>query len=141
MGTASDGDSGQVVEYIAVSSHVGFDGWMDHRRAEGQSDSGELARHLFLIACSLGITVGLVATAGMLLAATAFATASTLVVPLVATFEGFHDTGGTNAVTVTGSWTMAGAVTIVLAILLSFLILRCLGSSRNRVKERTHAGR
>lgn len=92
---------------------------------------GEIAGRLFVIACSVGIAIGVVATAGMLLAATAFATASTFVVPLVATFEGFHDTGGTNAVTVTGSWTMAGALTIILTFLLSFFILRRPGPSES----------
>lgn len=86
---------------------------------------------LFLIACSLGIAIGVVATAGMLLAATAFATASTLVVPLVATFEGFHDAGGTKAVTVTGSWGMAGALTIMLAFVLTLLVLRRTESLRD----------
>lgn len=92
--------------------------------------TSEIAGRLFIIACSLGIAIGLVATAGMLLAAAAFATASTFVVPLVATFEGFRDAGGTNAVTVTGTWVMAGAVTIVLTFLLSCLVLRRLGSSQ-----------
>lgn len=84
----------------------------------------EIAGPLFLIACCLGIAIGVVAIMGMLLAAAAFASASTFVVPLVATFEGFHDAGGTNAVTVTGSWAMAGVFTIMLAALLSFLVLR-----------------
>ncbi|WP_435748731.1 hypothetical protein [Microbacterium sp. PMB16] len=88
-----------------------------------------IAGRFFLIACSLGIAIGLIAIVGMLLAATAFATARTFVIPLVATFEGFRDTGGTNAVTVTGSWAMAGVVTIIFAFLLSFFALRRPGSS------------
>lgn len=90
---------------------------------EGPGCAG-IAGRLFLIACSLGIAVGLIATAGMLLTATAFATARTFVIPLVATFEGFRDTGGSNAVTVTGSWAMAGILTIVLAFLLASFALR-----------------
>lgn len=90
---------------------------------------GELTGRLFLIACSLGIAIGVVATVGMLLAATAFATASTFVIPLVVTFEGFHDANGANAVTVTGSWGMAGAVMIVFTFLLSLFLLRRLGAS------------
>lgn len=90
---------------------------------------GELAERLFIIGCSLGIVIGVVATAGMLLAANAFATASTIVVPLVATFEGFRDEGGSNAVTVTGSWAMTGIVTIISTFLLSFFLLRRHGSS------------
>lgn len=105
---------------------------MSQPRALDAGTSGpasEIAGRLFIVAYSLGIAVGIVTTAGMLLAATAFATASTLVVPLVATFQGFHDAGGTNAVTVTGSWAMAGAVTIILTFLLSFVALRCSWSS------------
>lgn len=108
---------------------------MSHPRALNAHISGpssEIAGRLFVIACSLGIAIGVVATAGMLLAATAFASASILVVPLVATFEGFRDAGGTNAVTVTGSWAMAGALTIILTSLLSFFILRRRGSSADR---------
>lgn len=99
--------------------------------ASGSDPSGEVPGRLFVVACSLGIVVGIVATAGMLLAAAAFATASTFVIPLIATFEGFHDAEGVNAVTVTGSWAMAGALTITLTVLLSFFILRRLGYSPN----------
>ncbi|KJQ55601.1 hypothetical protein [Microbacterium sp. SA39] len=108
---------------------------MSQPRALDASVSGhssEIAGRLFIIACSLGIAIGVVATAGMLLAATAFATASTLVVPLVATFEGFQDVAGTNAVTVTGSWAMAGALMIILASLLSFFVLRRPGPPADR---------
>jgi hypothetical protein len=84
----------------------------------------EIARRLFLVACCLGIAIGVVAIAGMLLAASAFATASTFVVPLVVTFEGFRDMPGTNAVTVTGSWAMAGALVVTLTFVLSFFVLR-----------------
>ncbi len=107
---------------------------------EGRGGTG-IAERLFLIASSLGIAIGIVATAGMLLAATAFATASTFVIPLVARPEGFHDAQGTHAVTVTGSWAMAGAATIILTLLLSFLVLRRFGSSQSPGKERTHASR
>lgn len=96
---------------------------------------GPLAERFFVIGCSLWAAVGLVATAGMLLAAAAFTTARTFVVPLVATFEGFHDIGGANAVTVTGSWAMAGAVTIIVASVLSFLIIRRFGSSTDSTRR------
>lgn len=91
------------------------------------SRTTDLTGHVFVIACSLAITLGLVATTGVLLAAAAFTTTSTLAIPLIATFEGFLDAGGTNAVTVTGSWTMAGALTIAIAALLSFVLLRRAG--------------
>ncbi|WP_341935918.1 hypothetical protein MRBLWO14_001598 [Microbacterium sp. LWO14-1.2] len=99
---------------------------LDARTSE---PSGEIAGRLFVVACSLGIAAGIVAIAGMLLAAAAFATASTFTIPLVATFEGFRDAGGTNAVTVTGSWAMAGGLTTLLAILLSHFMLRRFGSA------------
>lgn len=105
---------------------------MSQPRALNAGVSGtpnEIVGRLFIIVCSLGIAIGVVATAGMLLAASAFATVSTFVVPLVATFEGFRDAGGTNAVTVTGSWTMTGVVTIIGTFLLSFFLLRGSGSS------------
>jgi len=105
---------------------------MSQPRAVNAGVSGrpsEITGRLFIIACSFGIAIGVIATAGMLLAATAFATASTFLIPLVATFEGFQDAGGTNAVIVTGSWAMAGALTILLTCFLSFFILRRSGSS------------
>ncbi|WP_144875951.1 hypothetical protein [Microbacterium sp. 1.5R] len=88
--------------------------------------SGDRAGRVFVIACSIGIAAGVVAITGMLLAAGAFANASTIVIPLIASFEGFLDADGVNAVTITGSWAMAGAVTVVLALALSFFILRLL---------------
>lgn len=99
--------------------------------ARSSEPSSEIAGRLFVVACSLGIAAGIVAIAGMLLAAAAFATASTFAIPLVATFEGFRDVGGTNAVTVTvtGSWAMAGGLTLTLALLLSLFVRRCLGTS------------
>lgn len=117
---------------------------MSQPRAIGAGTSearSEIAGRLFIIACSLGIAFGVVATAGILLAATAFATASTFVVPLVASFEGFREAGGTNAVTVTGSWVMAGAVTIILAFPLSFLVIRRPASSKCPDTGRAHASR
>jgi hypothetical protein len=92
--------------------------------ASGSASSSDTAGRFFIIACCLAIATGLVATAGMLLAAAAFATASTFVIPFIVTFEGSHDAGGTNAVTITGSWVTAGALTLVLAGLLSLLLLR-----------------
>lgn len=91
--------------------------------------SRDISGRLFIVASSLGISAGVVATIGMLLAAAAFATASTIGIPLVATFEGFRDAEGVNAVTVTGSWATAVALTIILAFLLSFFILRRFESS------------
>ncbi|WP_157550790.1 hypothetical protein [Microbacterium sp. Root553] len=90
--------------------------------ASGRAD--DLAGRLFVIACSLGITIGLIATAGMLLAAAAFTTASTFTIPFIATFEGFHDVGGMNAVTITGSWATSAGFAILLGFLLSVVILR-----------------
>lgn len=90
--------------------------------------ASEVGGRLFVIACSLGIATGVVVTAGMLLAAAAFATADTLVIPFLATFEGFLDAEGVNAVTITGSWGTVAALTSVLAVLLSTLILRRLRS-------------
>ncbi|MFJ4223698.1 hypothetical protein [Microbacterium sp. NPDC089695] len=84
----------------------------------------ELAPRLFIVACPLGIVAGLVATAGMLLAVTAFATARTIIIPFVATFDGFHDGGETNAVSITGSWEAAGALVLALTFLLSFALFR-----------------
>ncbi|MFS0911277.1 hypothetical protein AB3M89_05755 [Microbacterium sp. 179-I 3D2 NHS] len=96
-------------------------------------EAAQVAGRLFITACSLGIAVGVVATAGMLLAAAAFATGRTFVIPLVATFEGFRDAAGTNAVTVTGSWATAVAGTIILTSLLSHFVLRRLGASADGI--------
>ena len=104
--------------------------------ARASEPSSEIAGRLFVVTCSLGIAAGIVAIAGMLLAAAAFATASTFTIPLVATFEGFRDVGGTKAVTVTGSWAMAGVLTLALAFLLSFFVLRRVAPSGNGVSRR-----
>lgn len=92
--------------------------------ASASEPRSEVAGRVFVAACSLGIAVGLVAIAGMLLAAAAFATASTFAIPFIVTFEGFRDADGTNAVTVTASWVTAGALTIVLTGLMSIFFLR-----------------
>jgi hypothetical protein len=92
--------------------------------ASAPKSSSDILGRLLIITWCLGITAGLVATAGMLLAAAAFATASTFVIPFIVTFEGSHDAGGTNAVTVTGTCATAGVLTVVLAGLLSLLLLR-----------------
>lgn len=105
---------------------------LDARTSEPSSEN---AGRLFVVTCSLGIAAGIVAIAGMLLAAAAFATASTFIVPLVASFEGFRDVGGTNAVTVTGSWAMAGGLTLTLAFLLSFFVLRRVAPSGSGVSR------
>ncbi|WP_449407308.1 hypothetical protein [Microbacterium maritypicum] len=96
---------------------------------DASDSSSEIAGRVFVIAFSLGIAVGVVGTVAMMLAAAAFATASTFVIPFVATFDGFRDAGGTNAVTVTGSWEMAGVLTVALAFLLSIAVLRRAGAS------------
>ncbi|CAH0230336.1 MULTISPECIES: hypothetical protein [Plantibacter] len=78
----------------------------------------------FMVACALGISIGVTAIMGMLLAALAFSQTTTIVVPFIATFHGFLDTTGTHAVTVTGSWAAAGVVAMVVAAALSALAAR-----------------
>lgn len=103
--------------------------------ASTSNPSSEVSGRIFIVVCSLAITTAVIATAGMLLAAAAFATARTFVIPFVATFEGFRDAGGTNAVIITGSWLMASALTIVLASVLSFRVIRRFGSSADSIRR------
>ncbi|AIY01938.1 hypothetical protein ART_2339 [Arthrobacter sp. PAMC 25486] len=70
------------------------------------------------------IAVSVVAIAGMLLAALAFTNETTIAIPLVATFDGFRDNGGSSAVTVQGNWWAAGLVALVLAVPLWVFALR-----------------
>ncbi|WP_139205458.1 hypothetical protein [Plantibacter sp. MMLR14_011] len=78
----------------------------------------------FMVACALGISIGVTAIIGMLLAALAFSQTTTIVVPFIATFHGFLDTTGTQAVTVSGSWAAAGILAMVAAAALSALAAR-----------------
>lgn len=67
----------------------------------------------FVLACALGISVGTLATAIMLLASLAFSQALTIAIPFIATFHGFLDSTGTNAVSITGSWLAVGILVVV----------------------------
>ena len=66
----------------------------------------------FFVACALGISVGSIAVAIMLLASFAFSHALTIAVPFIATFHGYLDSTGTNAVSVTGSWLAVGILVV-----------------------------
>lgn len=83
----------------------------------------------FVIACSTMTAVLLVAIAAMLLAAFAFANERTVAIPLVASFVGFRDAGGSSAVAVTGSWPAAGVVALLLALPMWVVALRHRGSA------------
>lgn len=62
----------------------------------------------FVMLCALGNSAGLMIITGMLLAALACSAATTITLPLIATFNGSLDATGSHTMTVTGSWITAG---------------------------------
>lgn len=79
---------------------------------------------VFVMVCSLAIAIGITAIATMLLAAIAFASGTTVGIPLVATFDGLREMSSSPTVTITGSWIAAGIVTVILALPLWIVALR-----------------
>ncbi|WP_156496084.1 hypothetical protein [Microbacterium sp. T32] len=64
---------------------------------------------------SLAIAISVTFVGAALLAAFAFADGITIDIPFVATFRGFVDSNGSNAVTVDGSWSAALGLILLLA--------------------------
>lgn len=62
------------------------------------------ADRVFVMVCSLAICTGLSVIGALVLAAVAFSQAITVCIPLVATFRGFVDEGGSHALTVDAAW-------------------------------------
>lgn len=95
---------------------------------QGAPPEGKLGRlgidRTFVMLCSIVISVSVVAIASMSLAALAFTNETTVVIPFVATFNGFHEASGSSAVTVNGSWGATAIVTLVLALPLWAVALR-----------------
>ena len=60
--------------------------------------------HVFVALCSLAIAIGVTCIGAALFAVVAFVNRTTIDIPFVATFRGFVDSTGSNAVTVDGSW-------------------------------------
>jgi hypothetical protein len=79
---------------------------------------------VFLIACSTAIAVAIAAITGMLLAALAFSSGTSIGIPFVATFDGLRESGGSPTVTITGSWTAIGVGSMLLALPLWIVALR-----------------
>ncbi|RWR19957.1 hypothetical protein D8Y23_06845 [Microbacterium enclense] len=75
--------------------------------------AGNLDR-VFVFASSFVIAFCLVGIAAMGSAAWSFSQAATVEVPLVATFRGYVEQGGSHAMTVQGSW--FGVLAVVLAL-------------------------
>lgn len=87
---------------------------------------------VFVLACTAGIVIGLMGIAAMLLAALAFTTGTTIVVPFVATFNGVRDTPGSPMVVVTGSWIAASVAAVILVSPLWIATLRINSASSAR---------
>jgi len=68
------------------------------------------------MACSVFIAVGVVAVAGMLLAALAFSTGARIIIPLVATFDGVRTVADAPIVRVDGSWSTVGILVLILSL-------------------------
>ncbi|WP_150954359.1 hypothetical protein [Microbacterium testaceum] len=81
---------------------------------------------VFVAVCSLTVSIGLTAIGAFGLAAWAFGSATTIRLPLVATFHGFEEKDGTHAVTIDASWMGVTVVILVLAApLLAAVVTRC----------------
>ncbi len=83
---------------------------------------------IFVLACSLCTSIGLVVIAGLSFASYAFANSITITVPWIARFEGYVDVDGSPAVTISGSWSAVMATTAIVA---SSLLLVALSSERS----------
>lgn len=70
---------------------------------------------VFVAVCSLAVSIGLTVIGAFGLAAWAFSSATTVWLPLVATFHGFEERDGTHAVTIDASWLSVTVVILVLA--------------------------
>jgi len=88
----------------------------------------------FVLLSALPITAGIVLVAGMLLAAIAFTSATSIQIPFVVTFGGFEDESGAHAVSVAESWAAAAALTFILAGPLAAVALRC-GHHHHRTRS------
>ena len=87
---------------------------------------------IFVMACSLCISIGLVIIAGLSFASYAFANSVTIAIPWIARFDGYVDVNGSPAVTIRGSWSSVLAATAVLAFSLLLVALRSERSSPSR---------
>lgn len=88
---------------------------------------------IFVMACSLCISIGLVVIAGLSFASYAFANSVTIAIPWIASFDGYVDVNGSPAVTVRGSWIAVLAATAIVASSLMLVALCSERSSRARV--------
>lgn len=70
---------------------------------------------IFVVLCSLAIAIGITFIGAVLFAAVAFVNGTTIDIPFVATFRGFVDSTGSNAVTVDGSWKSVLVLILLLA--------------------------
>lgn len=87
------------------------------------------AGRVFLMLCSFFISSFLLAIAGMLSAAFAFAKATTIGIPFVATFIGLVEVGGSNAVTIDVNWVGTLVLMLVVTAPMCFFALRYRRSS------------
>ncbi len=69
---------------------------------------------VFVAVCSLAVSTGLTALGASGLAAWAFGSATTIWLPLIATFHGFEEKDGTHAVSIDASW--SGVTIVILAL-------------------------
>lgn len=79
---------------------------------------------VLIVIHSFMISSGLMVIAGMLSAAAAFTGGWTITIPLVATFHGFSEAGGSPAMTMTGSWVAIAALIAALTVVFSLVIVR-----------------
>lgn len=76
------------------------------------------ASDTFVLVGALVITSGVLVMAGFFLAAIVFSSESTIVVPFVATFAGFHEESGSSAVALQINWWMLGLLNTLLTLTL-----------------------
>ncbi|MEZ3157903.1 hypothetical protein AB1K56_13335 [Microbacterium sp. BWR-S6Y] len=91
-------------------------------------DSFPSAERILVMACSFAISLGLSVIGALVLAAVAFSQAITVCIPLVATFRGFVDEGGSNALTVDAAWGGVLASVVLMAAPLCVMALMGGGS-------------
>lgn len=91
-------------------------------------DSFPNADRIFVMACSFAISFGLSAIGALVLAAVAFSQAIAVCIPLVATFRGFVDEGGSHALTVDAAWGGVLASVVLMAAPLCVMALMGGGS-------------
>lgn len=83
------------------------------------------ADRVFVMVCSLAICIGLSVIGALVLAAVAFSQAITVCIPLVATFRGFVDEGGSHALTVDAAW--GGVLTSVVLMAAPLCVMALMG--------------